>query len=148
MGKRTKKGSKKKKNFFPLYMFLFSPWKRLFFKKNLLALPFFCEDYYITYTNIKEHYRMSDFASTIFIPARDSLRIKQDDREEVIRLCRDITSYSKKGIFSLHRTILEDELIRELTGYFKVLSDRLLKSKKYTLKICTCEEQYREQLKN
>lgn len=73
---------------------------------------------------------MSDFASTIFIPARDNLRIKQDDREEVIRLCRDITSYSKKGIFSLHRTILEDELIKELAGYFNVLSDRLAKIQK------------------
>ncbi|KAF6071700.1 Translin family protein [Candida albicans] len=73
---------------------------------------------------------MSDFASTIFIPARDNLRIKQDDREEVIRLCRDITSYSKKGIFSLHRTISEDELIKELAGYFNVLSDRLAKIQK------------------
>ena len=50
--------------------------------------------------------------------------------EEVIRLCRDITSYSKKGIFSLHRTILEDELIKELAGYFNVLSDRLAKIQK------------------
>jgi len=98
-------------------------------KKKGREVFLFCEDY-ILYTNIKEHYRMSDFGSTIFIPARDNLRIKQDDREEVIRLCRDITSYSKKGIFSLHRTILEDELIKELAGYFNVLSDRLAKIQK------------------
>ena len=42
---------------------------------------------------------MTDFATAIFIPARDKLREKQDEREEIIRLCRDITSYSKKGIF-------------------------------------------------
>lgn len=72
---------------------------------------------------------MSDFATAIFIPARDKLREKQDEREEIIRLCRDITSYSKKGIFSLHRGdgILKNELIKELTNYFKILSDRLKK---------------------
>ena len=36
----------------------------------------------------------------------------------------------EKGIFSLHRTILEDELIKELAGYFNVLSDRLAKIQK------------------
>ena len=54
----------------------------------------------------------------------------------------------EKGIFSLHRTILEDELIKELAGYFNVLSDRLAKIKRITLKTCTYEEQYQERLKN
>ncbi|RCK55673.1 Translin-associated protein X [Candida viswanathii] len=70
---------------------------------------------------------MSDFATAIFIPARDMLREKQDEREEIIRLCRDITSYSKKGIFSLHRGILRNELTKELLAYFEILSDRLAK---------------------
>lgn len=70
---------------------------------------------------------MTDFATAIFIPARDKLREKQDEREEIIRLCRDITSYSKKGIFSLHRGILKNELIKELTMYLKILSNRLKK---------------------
>ena len=78
-------------------MFLFCH-GNVYIEKKRARSFLFCEDY-ILYTNIKEHYRMSDFASTIFIPARDNLRIKQDDREEVIRLCRDITSYSKRDIF-------------------------------------------------
>ncbi|CAI5759217.1 unnamed protein product [Candida verbasci] len=63
----------------------------------------------------------------IFIPARDELRIKQDDREEIIRLVRDITSYSKKCIFSCHRSIGLKKLKSELLEYFKILSDRLKK---------------------
>ncbi|EMG47012.1 Tsnax Translin-associated protein X [Candida maltosa Xu316] len=69
-----------------------------------------------------------DFASVIFIPARDNLREKQDQREEIIRICRDITSYSKKGIFSLHRsTTATNAIINELLSYFSILGNRLNK---------------------
>lgn len=63
----------------------------------------------------------------IFIPARDHLRVKQDERETVIRSCREITSYSKKAIFTLHRSVLDDVVTKELTQYLTVISEHLRK---------------------
>ena len=63
----------------------------------------------------------------IFIPARDHLRVKQDERETVIRSCREITSYSKKAIFTLHRSVLDDTVTKELTQYLTVISEHLRK---------------------
>ncbi|KAI5958641.1 hypothetical protein KGF57_002486 [Candida theae] len=63
----------------------------------------------------------------IFIPARDHLRVKQDERETVIRSCREITSYSKKAIFTLHRSVSDDIVTKELSQYLKVISEHLRK---------------------
>lgn len=43
------------------------------------------------------------FQQQIFQPAREHLLRYHDEREQVIRLCRDINSYSKKLIFTFHR---------------------------------------------
>ncbi|KAG5420143.1 hypothetical protein I9W82_002023 [Candida metapsilosis] len=63
----------------------------------------------------------------IFIPARDHLRVKQDERETVIRSCREITSYSKKAIFTLHRSVSDDVVSKELTQYLLIISEHLRK---------------------
>ncbi|KAI5970332.1 hypothetical protein CANMA_000685 [Candida margitis] len=63
----------------------------------------------------------------IFIPARDHLLVKQDERETVIRSCREITSYSKKAIFTLHRSVSDDIVTKELTLYLNVIGEHLRK---------------------
>ncbi|KAI5965870.1 uncharacterized protein KGF55_001234 [Candida pseudojiufengensis] len=62
----------------------------------------------------------------IFLPARDSLRISQDERETVIRSCREITSYSKKCIFSLHRHVEKEAVYNEIKDYLKIIKDHLI----------------------
>ncbi|CUM63185.1 uncharacterized protein PRCAT00000754001 [Priceomyces carsonii] len=46
---------------------------------------------------------MEPYQQIIFNPAREALSKYYDDREVLIRLCRDINSISKKVIFSGHR---------------------------------------------
>ncbi|MDC6270796.1 translin family protein [Acetobacter pasteurianus] len=62
----------------------------------------------------------------IFKPARESLLEKQDGREKLIRSCREITSYSKKAIFTLHRTLISQQIvIKELTLYLEIMGEHL-----------------------
>ncbi|CAK9439842.1 uncharacterized protein LODBEIA_P39420 [Lodderomyces beijingensis] len=62
----------------------------------------------------------------IFKPARKSLLEQQGGREQVIRACREITSYSKKAIFTLHRADSQPELISsELISYLDAISKQL-----------------------
>ncbi|KAI5955016.1 hypothetical protein KGF54_001577 [Candida jiufengensis] len=66
------------------------------------------------------------YKDDIFLPARNSLRIKQDERETVIRSCREITSYSKKCIFSIHRDLEKVQLKKELIEYLIVIREHLI----------------------
>ncbi|CUM46980.1 unnamed protein product [Debaryomyces tyrocola] len=67
------------------------------------------------------------YKTEVFQPAREYLLKFHDERELVIRLCRDINSYSKKMIFTLHR--VQSEMSLELYGQlftnFKIISEKL-----------------------
>ncbi|EGW35782.1 uncharacterized protein SPAPADRAFT_69925 [Spathaspora passalidarum NRRL Y-27907] len=69
------------------------------------------------------------YMQDIFIPSKEYLHKKQDEREELIRIGRDITSYSKKAIFSLHRTFSENndkvKDLSELVKHLQLLGTRL-----------------------
>lgn len=67
------------------------------------------------------------FKTEIFQPARESLLANHDERELVIRLCRDINSHSKKMIFTLHRiqNAMTPQLYQQLLTNFKVISEKL-----------------------
>jgi predicted translin family RNA/ssDNA-binding protein len=69
------------------------------------------------------------FKLLIFIPARDNLIKFHDEREQVIRLCRDINSYSKKLIFSCHRITtnqIDTSIKKQIDDYLKILAEKLL----------------------
>ncbi|ODQ80097.1 hypothetical protein BABINDRAFT_7578 [Babjeviella inositovora NRRL Y-12698] len=67
----------------------------------------------------------------LFFPARKLLISQQNEREAIIRLSRDVTSFSKKVIFSAHRTLpslpqsISNQLVVELIANFKVLAKAL-----------------------
>lgn len=67
------------------------------------------------------------YKAEVFQPAREYLLKFHDERELVIRLCRDINSYSKKMIFTLHRVQNEMtlELYEQLLANFKIISEKL-----------------------
>lgn len=67
------------------------------------------------------------YKTEVFQPAREYLLKFHDERELVIRLCRDINSYSKKMIFTLHRVQNEMtlELYEQLLANFKIISEKL-----------------------
>ncbi|RLV91950.1 hypothetical protein JA1_003513 [Spathaspora sp. JA1] len=76
------------------------------------------------------------YIDEIFTPAKEYLLRKQDEREELIRLGRDITSYSKKAIFSLHRSFSEQLQheqamtdLTELKQYLQILGTGLIQVK-------------------
>ncbi|KAG7661781.1 uncharacterized protein J8A68_004729 [[Candida] subhashii] len=74
---------------------------------------------------------MTNIIEEIFIPAREYLHTKQDDREQIIRIGRDITNCSKKLIFSLHRLDLtngvsiNDSIKNEMFKHLETISNRL-----------------------
>ncbi|KAK6455306.1 Translin [Scheffersomyces xylosifermentans] len=64
----------------------------------------------------------------IFLPARQFLVKAQDEREKLIRDCRDITAYSKKIIFSAHRikqNKVDKSLYKQIMENFKIVSERI-----------------------
>ena len=67
------------------------------------------------------------YKTEVFQPAREYLLKFHDERELVIRLCRDINSYSKKMIFTLHRVQNEMtlELYEQLLANLKIISEKL-----------------------
>ena len=67
------------------------------------------------------------YKAEVFQPVREYLLKFHDERELVIRLCRDINSYSKKMIFTLHRVQNEMtlELYEQLLANFKIISEKL-----------------------
>lgn len=67
---------------------------------------------------------MQPYIEQIFEPLRQYLTSYHDERETVIRLCRDITSISKKVIFTTHRVANEvsPEIRTQLTTHFTKLS--------------------------
>lgn len=67
------------------------------------------------------------FNQEIFLPARASLLHYHDERELVIRWCRDINAYSKKLIFSCHRINASTDVHDQLQQHLEILADRLVK---------------------
>lgn len=67
------------------------------------------------------------YKTEVFQPAREYLLNFHDERELVIRLCRDINSHSKKMIFTLHR--VQGDMTLELYGQLfanaKIISEKL-----------------------
>lgn len=63
----------------------------------------------------------------IFQPAREYLLNYQDERELVIRLCRDINSYSKKMIFTMHRVsdVMTSTIYGQLLSNLRVICEKL-----------------------
>lgn len=71
---------------------------------------------------------MLNYQTRIFDPAREYLLKYHDDRETIIRLCRDINSYSKKIIFSIHRIqkkIIDEKIYNQIFDHMKVISKSL-----------------------
>lgn len=68
--------------------------------------------------------------SLIFQPARENLLKYHDEREKVIRICRDINSYSKKLIFTFHRIPTSKELtpalMKQIRDILSVICNSLL----------------------
>lgn len=69
-------------------------------------------------------FSMEPYVKAIFEPSRQYLTAYHDEREEVIRYCRDITSISKKIIFSTHRVTSEinAEIRIQLLSHFTKLA--------------------------
>lgn len=65
---------------------------------------------------------MALFEELIFLPARKELLVYHEEREGVIRTCRDINSYSKKLIFSCHRNDFN-----QIDGYLVILATKFKK---------------------
>lgn len=82
------------------------------------------------------HYTMEEpFKQLIFIPARENLIKFHDEREQVIRICRDINSYSKKLIFSCHRITkkqIDNSIQKQIDDYLNILADKLLQLNEVT----------------
>lgn len=67
----------------------------------------------------------------LFAQARTALLSEQDTREQVIRLCRDITALSKKIIFALHRNNLDqtETLLNDVGSKLKELVPKYNRTK-------------------
>ncbi|ODV80528.1 Translin [Suhomyces tanzawaensis NRRL Y-17324] len=67
---------------------------------------------------------MESYQAQIFKPARSFLLQYHDERETVIRICRDLNSYSKKLIFTFHRVsnrAISDVHYDQIIEYIKVI---------------------------
>lgn len=66
------------------------------------------------------------YQTALFLPARNFLLQYHEEREAVIRLCRDITAYSKKMIFMFHRVDANQSQIYDQTfEHIKIIAARL-----------------------
>lgn len=99
-------------------------------------LQFFCSHSFRIRTgektaiSIKFSTMEQPFKLEIFLPARQSLLQFHEERELVIRTCRDINSYSKKLIFACHRInnwIITDGIETQLKEYLEILAASLQK---------------------
>ena len=71
------------------------------------------------------HHQPNMLLQTIFGEAKTFLDNLHNEREEVIRICRDINSHSKKLIFSVHRASAHSPNRAVVENHLKILAEKL-----------------------